>query len=445
MPSLISDSLWRLFWISLIVKLGLALFIPLVSDEYYYWLWGQYPQLSYFDHPPMVGWIMILADPLAAIGAGAIRWPFVFMSQATIWIWLMISKSFLRARERQWLLWTLLLNPMTGWGGLIATPDIPLLFFWSLSLWLCQQLVRKPTPKTYGLLGASLGLGFLSKYMVVVFLPCLALWIVLEKHWKYALSLKILWTVSLGLLFSLPVLYWNFEHQWVSFLFQWGHGTQGGPTQWKWPVEYLTSQVFIIFPIFVYFALKNMRKNGLLFVFGFFPIAFFFITSFSARVEANWPLMALPAIYALSLIELKATKATVGTLIFWSLTLVTVLSSLLWYSQTLNDKYPLKIFEAESYQDMMPLTDSPLPVFVDNYQKASYLSFQTHSLICKLPGIGRPDFFSFLESCKELPAEFLFVTEVTSKPDFSRAYPNYEIKGAVSENSKFVSYRVGLK
>ncbi len=26
-------------------------------DEAYYWLWGQHPGLSYYDHPPLQAWI----------------------------------------------------------------------------------------------------------------------------------------------------------------------------------------------------------------------------------------------------------------------------------------------------------------------------------------------------------------------------------------------------
>jgi 4-amino-4-deoxy-L-arabinose transferase-like glycosyltransferase len=51
------SEVWSL---SLAIKIVLAILIPLSLDESYYWVWGQNPQLSYYDHPPMVGWLFFL-------------------------------------------------------------------------------------------------------------------------------------------------------------------------------------------------------------------------------------------------------------------------------------------------------------------------------------------------------------------------------------------------
>ena len=48
------------------VLVGLFLVLKLVflfgsgptSDEAYYWLWGQHPALSYYDHPPFHAWML---------------------------------------------------------------------------------------------------------------------------------------------------------------------------------------------------------------------------------------------------------------------------------------------------------------------------------------------------------------------------------------------------
>ena len=56
---------WRLFRLAALVflaaKLALLALLPPFMDETYYWLWGQHPALSYFDHPPLVGWTQGLA------------------------------------------------------------------------------------------------------------------------------------------------------------------------------------------------------------------------------------------------------------------------------------------------------------------------------------------------------------------------------------------------
>src|SRR5687768_4209656 len=32
--------------------------VPLVPEEAYYWMYAQHPNLSYFDHPPMIAWVI---------------------------------------------------------------------------------------------------------------------------------------------------------------------------------------------------------------------------------------------------------------------------------------------------------------------------------------------------------------------------------------------------
>ncbi|RPH72356.1 glycosyl transferase, partial [bacterium] len=35
-----------------------AFLIPLTPQEAYYWNYAMHPALSYFDHPPMVAWVI---------------------------------------------------------------------------------------------------------------------------------------------------------------------------------------------------------------------------------------------------------------------------------------------------------------------------------------------------------------------------------------------------
>ena len=72
----------RLALILIIVLLALravfAALLPLSADEAYYWLWSQHPAWGYFDHPPMIAWLiragtLVLGDtPLGVRAAGEI-------------------------------------------------------------------------------------------------------------------------------------------------------------------------------------------------------------------------------------------------------------------------------------------------------------------------------------------------------------------------------------
>ncbi len=57
------------------VALGvwLCLAMPVFSQEAYYWSYAQHPALSYFDHPPMVAWLIWLGTQVLGDGALGIR------------------------------------------------------------------------------------------------------------------------------------------------------------------------------------------------------------------------------------------------------------------------------------------------------------------------------------------------------------------------------------
>ena len=46
--------------ISALVRAFLAASLELGNDEVYYWSYAMYPDLSHFDHPPMIGWLIQL-------------------------------------------------------------------------------------------------------------------------------------------------------------------------------------------------------------------------------------------------------------------------------------------------------------------------------------------------------------------------------------------------
>ena len=46
--------------LTLAFKFWLAHALPMTGDEAYFVYWGVYPAFGYYDHPPMVGWILAL-------------------------------------------------------------------------------------------------------------------------------------------------------------------------------------------------------------------------------------------------------------------------------------------------------------------------------------------------------------------------------------------------
>src|SRR5262245_43293731 len=57
-----SPSAWTgaiaLLLLALATRLVLSAVVPLLPEEAYYWLYSRHPDLSYFDHPPAVAWVI---------------------------------------------------------------------------------------------------------------------------------------------------------------------------------------------------------------------------------------------------------------------------------------------------------------------------------------------------------------------------------------------------
>lgn len=435
----------HLWLIALVVKTALAIWLPLSNDEAYYWVWGHHPQLSYFDHPPMVGWIFWLGKHLDFLGHAS-RVPGVWLGHLTLLIWHRILSPFLNKQsEHLWLVFVLF-SPFLGLGSLIVTPDIPFLFFWSLSLLLLLQVLKKKRFADYFLFGASLGLGFLSKYLIVIFVPISLLWLAFSGEWK-----KVLWryvpvTILAGLLFCMPVLYWNYQNEWASFAFQLDHGLVSQKKDLRWPLEYLGAQILILFPTVIWMALRRQEPRGTSFLhfFGWLPIAFFFYTSFKARVEANWPIMAHPAILSLAFLNMQSLmnwKWLKITISIWGIALLVVLSQVIWPWIPMDPK-KLKTNEFTKFDVVAAAIKDEPEVYLGSYQMASAVSYRLNRQVYKLNGLNRRDFYDFTPHSQPRGDRFILVAEIGHPLPAWIAQEGYEVANENKLNDEFVMFEV---
>ena len=48
---------------TLAFRAWLSVVVPFTGDEAYFLVWGQQPDIGYYDHPPMVGWLLVRSRP----------------------------------------------------------------------------------------------------------------------------------------------------------------------------------------------------------------------------------------------------------------------------------------------------------------------------------------------------------------------------------------------
>jgi hypothetical protein len=201
--------------------LGFAL--GLSVDEAHYALYALHPALSYFDHPPMVGWVQ-----MSFVWAGGADW---MMRVVPLALWGITAWALWRFSALALLLF--LLSPVHQLLGLALVPDSLLL---PLTLWvmvLTWKLSRDIACTPYWLwLGLALGLAGLSKY-TGVFLALGVAIVLLPQYGIVLFKQRGLWlAVFVAAVLISPVLIWNAQHDWVSFAYQLGHA-DGRSNDWQ--------------------------------------------------------------------------------------------------------------------------------------------------------------------------------------------------------------------
>jgi hypothetical protein len=227
---------------SFFLRVILAFSVELGNDEVYYITYALYPDLSHFDHPPMVGWVIqFFTLDLLFDAEGWIRMGAVVFGTLSIIVIYHIGKE-LEDKVTGW--YAALLYTISIYGfvitGIFMMPDGPQTFFWLLSILLIIKSVRynsgdelwssdkQSTPignkdvkqsNVYAMLlaGLAIGLALLSKYTSIFILAGSLLW--MFKHRNY-LTKWYIWAAGLiALACFLPVIIWNINNQFISFTF----------------------------------------------------------------------------------------------------------------------------------------------------------------------------------------------------------------------------------
>jgi len=209
----------RWFWGTVVVSLGVKLFfaatLPLLGDEAYFVTWGMFPALGYYDHPPLVGWMLY---GLLALGdhPAILRLPAV-LTTTVLGIGLFYAWRREDVAAASLAASCYLLLPVNLIGTVILT-DTPLILASGLSVFALAHAERTGLQRWYALSGALLGCAFLAKYFAVLLVLAYAGYYLLVP-WtstrKRGVSVALL-AASPFLLFNL---WWNATHCWVNVLF----------------------------------------------------------------------------------------------------------------------------------------------------------------------------------------------------------------------------------
>lgn len=245
--------------------------VGLSVDEAHYALYGLYLDWSYFDHPPMIGWLQSFAL-LFGDSDLVLRLLPILLFAFTGWVLYHLTLD-LFPQASPWIGFTsvalLQSGVMLQLIGLAMLPDTPLLLLGLLLLRVLRGVVIADRVRDWLWLGALLGLAALSKYTAITLLLTVVLALVFSKQLR---QLRTPWpwlAVFVAACLILPILYWNARHEWISFLYQLHHGT-GKPDWSAW--RFLVSQggqllvygpgLYLFGLIAVLAGLRQWRESG---------------------------------------------------------------------------------------------------------------------------------------------------------------------------------------
>jgi 4-amino-4-deoxy-L-arabinose transferase-like glycosyltransferase len=281
-----------------LIRLVVAPFFGLGVDEAHYVLYAKYLDLSYVDHPPLVGWVHGLIFYLLGTNEFLARLPailiFALTSYCAYLFMIRVSQS-----AKLSLIAVLALNCsfMLNALGLMLLPDSLLLLLVFPLIFLAEKIVRENKPRDYILLGFVLGLMGLAKYTSILLVPPLIVFFLLKKRYDIIFSPYMFLAVLIALIMIIPVFYWNYTHDFISFRYQ-GHHVFGSlATSFSNFLVSLIAQFGayspFLFLIAFYGFFKELRsRNDFLRLAVFFAgtiMLFFLLTSFSERTLPHWP------------------------------------------------------------------------------------------------------------------------------------------------------------
>jgi hypothetical protein len=291
-------------WALLLLAKGwLALSLQPFGDEAFYALESRRLAWAYSDLPGLTAWLIRLGTEVGGQNIFAVRLPFLALGAVLPWLVVRIAgRWFGEAAGWQAGLLSLLM-PLGGLMGVLALPDVPMLFAALLCLDAFARLLRQVSSGALLQLALGLAIGAFSHYRFALVVVAGAFGLLCVPRGRELLREPRLWlAVAVGAAAWWPLLAWNQTHAGAGLEFQlvdrhpWDPHLQG---LW-WPAV----QALLLTPALFVLLLATMREAwrrrgdgheawplllglSLVSVLGYFLLGFF---ADSERVSFHWPL-----------------------------------------------------------------------------------------------------------------------------------------------------------
>ena len=190
--------------------------VPLGNGEAYYYSWSRFLDWSYYDHPPLVAWMVRLTTTLGHSPA-AVRLGPILAAGAFGLLLYRLAEQLFRPRTAFFAVVLVTALPVFLASSFIVNPEAPLAPLWVGFLLAVETMRRKDEWYRPIVAGALLGLAFLAKYTAVLLLPAVLLYLSVSRGGRRWLRRPSFYAGgATALLVTAPVLAWNAARGWPS-------------------------------------------------------------------------------------------------------------------------------------------------------------------------------------------------------------------------------------
>lgn len=266
----------------LLLRLWFYYDLPLATDEIFYWSMAIFPSIGYYNHAPLVAWLLIPLTWFGDVPDIQIRLMATVFNLATNLVLMMLLLKILSNKTSDnpegvarlfsyealghptvyIFAWVLLISPISLIAGTIWTTDSPLFLFMSLCLLTVYNAYTAPANgsiaqsiRTWLPCGIWFGLAMLSKYSAIVWGGTAFLYLLYSKQGREHLTRPGPWLAfALSLMFLTPAILWNIDKGWASFLFVFQHGF--GSSQPN-TLLLLGSLILLLSPVFTLIIVRS--------------------------------------------------------------------------------------------------------------------------------------------------------------------------------------------
>lgn len=383
----------------------LALFhawsLPFSADEAHYALYGSFLDWSYFDHPPMVGWLQSIALFFSS-SEFSLRVLPIILSALSLYVLFNLAKKDFGEKVGFLTLLLFISAPILQILPFGMIPETPLILAGLLNIWILKRIQTNQGQqvKDWILLGLILGAAGLSKYTGVTL--ALSTFIVLYLQFKGRLFTQVGLYIAgiIAAICILPVLYWNMQNDWISFLYQLNHSA--GKSEYSL-VAALRMQVtqFAAFGPLIYvvglmamWKLRASKEAKIWLIFALPILILFSILSAKGRSLPHWTelgvifMLPLIAKVIVSSVESKLLKRTFIALASISLLLTLVVQVLITYPKIAFDDYRHPLADLMGWKNVssriLAQAEEGDKVFIPNWSHASRVAWYARPMPVKV-------------------------------------------------------------